>query len=186
MVDVPPQHALLALDALGLGERTGHGVVLAGKATDEQVEVRNLALSRLGLLEHLVDILVDAGALAKVRLVAAPGKLLGRSSRRLPLVGPDGLEHGGPKVLVGMVKPDTKSADARKELGHLERTCQFVGSFHLNHPSIRIPQRSIMAKPPKKIKIRDTSVSLANPPRDSGQYTNVVSSRVTKEPHEHG
>ena len=43
-------------------------------------------------VEHLVDVLIDEGILAKALAIALGGELARWGSRRLPLVGPDGFE----------------------------------------------------------------------------------------------
>ena len=126
-VDVPPQHALLALDAAGLGQGPGHAVVLAGEAPDHHVYLFRDAVvvgAELVVVEHLLDVLVDAAALAEAGLVAAPRELLGLVSGGFPLVGPDRLER--PCCwhvefwVIGVavaVKAQAKAPDAGEELG---------------------------------------------------------------------
>ena len=127
MVDVPPQDALLTLDAAGLVEGTSHGVVLTRKAADDHIDVGNLGLPRLGLLQNPVDVLVHHGAIAEAFGVAAGGELAGLGSRRFPLVRPDGGKRPcGLHIELGMLgvrealEAQAKPADAREELGDLD------------------------------------------------------------------
>ena len=124
-VDVPPEDALLALDATRLRQGLGNGVVLTGEAADDHVDIGDINLAVPILVENNVDVLVHHRILAKARTVAAGGKLLGISSGRLPLIGPDGLVRTRGREIhlrfVGIVIPlkaQPKPADARKELGH--------------------------------------------------------------------
>ena len=124
-VDVPPEHALLALDTARLGKRLGDGVVLAGKASHHHVDVGNLNLPALELVENNVNILVYHGVFAKACAIATRRELLGLGSGRLPLIRPDSFVGARRRQLhlrlVGVVvslEAQPKPADTRKELGH--------------------------------------------------------------------
>ncbi len=122
-VNVPPQDALLALDAPGRGEGLRDGVVLARETAHDHVDVGNLGLARLKVVEHFMDVLVDDAARAEPRLVATSGELLTGRSRRFPLVGPDGGERARRRhvelgVVLGFItfEAQAESAHAGKEL----------------------------------------------------------------------
>jgi len=126
-VDVPPQDALLALDATRHREGFGHRVVLAWESADDHVDVWNLALSGLELVEHPVDVLVDEGAVEEPLCIAPRRELPRVGSGRLPLVRPYRLELArsrevelrAPRVVVPL-QAEPEAADAREEFGHLD------------------------------------------------------------------
>ena len=126
-VDIPPEDALLALDAARHGEGLGHGVVLAREAADDHVDVGDVDLPGLVLVEHPVDVLVDERSVVETLRVASGGELLRLGSGGLPLVRPDGLEGTRrgqvelrvPRVVIS-VQAEPEPADAREELGDLD------------------------------------------------------------------
>ena len=85
-VDLPPEDALLTLDAVSLMEELGDGVVLTGEAADQQVVVGKGPLAALDGIEYGCDVLIHvfAARLAEVAVVAVEGVLDPRA--RLPLV----------------------------------------------------------------------------------------------------
>jgi hypothetical protein len=74
-VDRPPEDTLFALDAIGLKEGASNRIVLAGKAANHHVDVRDGSLSSVEFVENSGNILVNHRTLAKAAFVAAGGKL---------------------------------------------------------------------------------------------------------------
>src|SRR3954453_3131255 len=69
-MDLPPQHALLAHEPVGLPKRLRDRIVLARKATDEQLDIADRLEHSLPLrggdlclvpIEHCRDVFVDGG-----------------------------------------------------------------------------------------------------------------------------
>lgn len=123
-MNLPPQDALLALDAMCLIERLRYGVVLTRKATNQEIMSRNL------LGGHASNVAVTGGRLvwgdAEVSYVAFPCVL--RGGTRLPLVRPDhfpgstlaivpgGRVKGGSVGLGYTLKTQPETSDAGKKL----------------------------------------------------------------------
>ena len=123
-VDLPPQHALLPLDARRGVQRSGHRVVLAREPAHQQIV-------RGDVVGHRLDVGVDRPARAEPRHVAVEGVLYAR--RWLPLVRPD-----GPPARA--LQAQTEPADPREQLHDLARrhaADASTGSVPINHARAR-------------------------------------------------
>ena len=92
-VDIPPEDALLTLNAASLREWFGNRIILARETTDDHIDIGNINIALFVSIEYLIDILVNATSFPEAFLVATPGKLLAIVSRRFPLIRPNGLKR---------------------------------------------------------------------------------------------
>ena len=106
VIDIPPEGALLSLDAFGLRGR--NGIVLTWKPSDEQIMVGDLVLD-LGYI--VVDI--DGAGIAEMGIVAVECELVLLAG--FPLVRPYCREP-----IRGRFKAESESAYAREKLHDLD------------------------------------------------------------------
>ena len=136
-VDIPPEHALLALDTTSLRERFSNRIILARKTTNDHIDIGNINIALFVSIEYLIDILVNAASFSETFLVAAPGKLLAIVSRRFPLIRPNGLKRTRRRHIefriVGIaiaLQTKAKASHAGKQLGNFD---SIHGTFLLSY-----------------------------------------------------
>jgi hypothetical protein len=115
-VDLPPQNALIAYDALRLIERLRDGIVLTREATDDQIDARkaDFPMGIFDPIEKSSDVLVPVPLAPEVRLVATRRELLRVRPWWLPLIAPDHLPFSS------RLETEPESADAREQFRRRE------------------------------------------------------------------